>query len=510
MNRNYVFPNINHALPALSADVLDLGDEVGSRNGRAQELTHVGITLTHPLQRGIALRGRNANIAAQVAETVWVLAGRNDIEWLAHYLPRAWGFSDDGETWRGGYGPRLRGWPGEGGFHDQLSAVVRLLRDDPLTRRAVISLWDPARDNGPHKDVPCNDLLVFTNRKGYLDMHVSVRSNDLMWGWSGINAFEWSALLEVVATMVGVDVGRLHFSVASLHLYQPHWRRARQVANTRPLPNVAAAPRFDLPEGEDDIAGLDAMLQQWFSIERCIRKYGASLHDYPSVQQDVDRFPEPMLRSWLQVLQWWWSGDRAYLEPLHGTDLHAAALAGLQPPARQQAAPSVVQPSTGPACSPFAKAATALHTSKDAAYGDSWKRRGEAVGILANIARKVDRMAAATATADETTADTATDLMIYLAKYATWLSDPDVQGPAAANRLIMSIDATARPVPPAGGSEQARLEKALVMGFDALERAYHDGDASRDQLVGELMADAYLLARLLWEHENEYRGADHA
>ncbi|MET8152063.1 nucleoside triphosphate pyrophosphohydrolase family protein [Actinoplanes sp. NPDC049668] len=77
-----------------------------------------------------------------------------------------------------------------------------------------------------------------------------------------------------------------------------------------------------------------------------------------------------------------------------------------------------------------------LHRAKDAAYGDSWKRRGEQISILANIARKVDRLTlvadSGVTTADESAVDTAADLFVYALKYLTYLADQD---PAAVPNL---------------------------------------------------------------------------
>lgn len=68
-----------------------------------------------------------------------------------------------------------------------------------------------------------------------------------------------------------------------------------------------------------------------------------------------------------------------------------------------------------------------LHRRKDASYGDSWKRRGEQISIMANIARKVDRLNIVTATAestqDESLIDTGVDLYVYALKYLTYLAD---------------------------------------------------------------------------------------
>jgi hypothetical protein len=72
-----------------------------------------------------------------------------------------------------------------------------------------------------------------------------------------------------------------------------------------------------------------------------------------------------------------------------------------------------------------------LHRRKDAAYRGAWKKRGETLSILANIARKVDRLEyafdGAPATQDESLFDTAVDLLIYALKYQTYLADQDRQ-----------------------------------------------------------------------------------
>ena len=76
---------------------------------------------------------------------------------------------------------------------------------------------------------------------------------------------------------------------------------------------------------------------------------------------------------------------------------------------------------TGASAVEFRQSISALHRVKDAAYRNAWKKRGEVMSIMANIARKVDRLeyvsAGAPATQDESLIDTATDLFVYLLKY---------------------------------------------------------------------------------------------
>ncbi len=394
----YRFRDVNEALPALMLQVLS-GEEVDSRGGKVREILFPHVVLTQPWRRDVVVPGRRVSAVAQIAETMWILAGRNDVAWLQHYLPRAADFSDDGTTWRGGYGPRLRNWQGE---VDQLAHVVDLLRDDPLTRRAVISLYDPLIDADPGKDVPCNNWLHFLTRGGRLDLHVVIRSNDLMWGWSGINAYEWSALQEIVAGLVGTAVGELHFSVSSLHLYDRHWDRARQIAAETPAGESAkASPRFDSSGLSGDLSRFDEMVRVWFLLEGCLRETPG----HPDTLSAVMGFPEPMLRGWLAVVGWWWSRDERFLEPYAETPLLASAYAS-------PGAPRVS----------FLDYVTTLHADKHAVYGDSWKRRGEE-GIQANIARKVDRLGVGGA--GDTAADTVVDLLVYLVKYRLWLTDEE-------------------------------------------------------------------------------------
>ncbi len=506
MNKSYSFTNVNHALPQLATTVLAEGDEVGSRLGeRTLELTHVGIKLEKPWQREIVIPGRKASVAAQIAETMWVLSGRNDIGWLSHYLPRASDFSDDGSTWRSGYGPRLRdyGWEREIDAKgvDQLARVVELLQRSPGTRQGVISIWDPTVDGTPGKDTACNNWLSFISRKGKLDLHVAIRSNDLIWGWSGINQFEWSALQEIVAGLTGLMVGELHFTITSLHVYDRHWEKARLIGLGGSELGQGDSPRFDYVKTMPE---LDNMIKEWFGQEALIRT-GQPI--------DVGRFPEPMMRSWLRVLQWYWSGDERFLESLNGTRLRHAALIGSKPAGKPQevrelphlkslmgalgiagtpvlpVAAQLVEheliPLTDQTFKPdFLTYINELHAEKHAAYGDSWKRRGE-FGILANIARKVDRLIMGLDTSDETQLDTAIDLLVYLAKYRGWLVDGNGD-PMRVAEILSQYD----------GQTHDHNVATIAENFEHLTQC--EATDQKTFLVDALLGQAYSLARSRW------------
>ena len=412
--------SVNHALPQL-LDLLLQEKTRGSRNGRMKELGPVSITIEKPWLRYVSVAERKVSLPAQIAETMWVLAGRNDVEWLSHYLPRAKDFSDDGTTWSGGYGPSLRAWGPD--RVDQLWHVVELLREDVETRRAVISLYDPARDTAPGlKDVPCNNWLSFrVGNDGRLHLNVATRSNDIIWGWSGINTFEWSVLLAVVCALTGLAQGTIRYNITSLHLYERHFAKARRIVDANRMQEVAledVGPRFTSLGPGTTRGALRAMLASWFHIEGYIRESPLEAGDL------IGRHPDALMREWLWALRTWHLGRR----PAPTSHLNRA-LANSPAFKVFKANDPVPAPwaKETPAAPPEPQEASllntmvALHKEKDAVYGDSWCRRGEKVSILANIARKVDRLGKAGA--GDTELDTAMDLTIYLVKYRLWLAD---------------------------------------------------------------------------------------
>ena len=203
--------------------------EEGTRGGRVR-VAHgpVVACLTEPRNRMHCLPDRGGNPWVSLAEFPWLMAGRNDLAWLGHYLPRAGNFSDDyGSTWRAGYGPRLRAW---GGYVDQISEAVHKLRTNPDTRQAVVSLWDPETDNiAGSKDYPCTLALHFQRQGGKLDLTAMMRSNDLIWGFSGVNLVNFTLLLEAVAIMSDIPIGRYYHVASNLHVYEQHWGQVRSM-----------------------------------------------------------------------------------------------------------------------------------------------------------------------------------------------------------------------------------------------------------------------------------------
>lgn len=157
-----------------------------------------------PRQRVLLSHGRDANPFFHLYESLWMLAGRDDLKPLTEYVKRFSGFSDDGYTLNGAYGHRWRYHFGK----DQLQECIDLLRKNPYDRRVVLQMWDPADLGSSSKDVPCNMSVAFSVRKqGELSMTVYNRSNDVIWGAYGANAVHMSILQEYVASSLGMECG---------------------------------------------------------------------------------------------------------------------------------------------------------------------------------------------------------------------------------------------------------------------------------------------------------------
>ena len=506
MTEKYTFPTASEALPFIASRVLDIGQENGSRNGRVKELLNPQIVITEPRRREILTLGRKVNVFAQIAETCWVLAGRNDVEWLSAYLPRATDYSDDGKVWRGGYGPRIRG--GHFGF-DQLEYVVDILREDPLSRRAVIAIYDPQTDSAPGKDIPCNDFLQFQSRLGQLHLTVTVRSNDLMWGWSGINAFEWSVLQEIVASLLGIQVGTLTFNIGSLHLYEPHWDKASNLGyEDVSFPSVP----FNQDRSITELHEVDTMLEHWFLWEEMCRKGQVN-------SELLEGWGEPLFRSWAAAIAYYWTRDEEWFVDLQGTALATAVIrtpaSVLSEPVQRPAAVGVAlgtTPTLNENVRAFYEFVSDLHAKKHASYGDSWKKRGEKLSILANIARKVDRLGVG----DEydSAADTWVDFLVYLAKYLRWIDGMEAD-PENVNSLLkwVLLETQDLMVMPSGVAVEiegiTRVFDTYADGVDVLPE-YNKREFVRTLLlrVAPIARDVWLREHATEDNFDEYRGAD--
>lgn len=302
--------NVNDAYPRLCKLIMDKGVLSDSRNGEVRAAP--GATLVkfrQPWERVLFDAERDANPIFHLLEAVWMLAGRNDVEFVTRFNSNMASFSDDGETFNAAYGHR---WRHHFGF-DQLEAVVDMLRANPNDRRAIITMWDPADLLKDTKDVACNLQILPRIVDGTLEFTTTNRSNDLIWGLCGANAVHLSFLQEWMAGALGLKVGHWNHLSNNLHIYERHWDLARHAKSfphwmgwpgTQPL--ISPTPIENAPPGQSPREIL-AWNAEVFRTE-CM-----SIADGSKGADDQFRSPflndtvEPMLASWAA----WKAGDKA-------------------------------------------------------------------------------------------------------------------------------------------------------------------------------------------------------
>jgi len=326
--------NVHQALPKVMYLIKTQGVARDSRNGPVLKVPGpVTICYEKPKERVMFWPERNANPFFHCLEALWMLAGRNDVAFPAGIVRNMANFSDDGDTFNGAYGYR---WRQHYGF-DQLTRIAQALAKDRYDRRQVLSMWDGDQDLGSNsKDVPCNTQAYFSRTDtGALDMTVTNRSNDAVWGALGANAVHFSMLQEYLAVMIGCEVGKYWQVTNNLHLYLDHHRELmekmvhpisfnyenscpyeRGIAKPTPLildgdvatfdSNVATLLDTDMPLGMTD----------WFCrnianpLLQAIRAYKAKQADRVNVAQSILAKNMPVDSDWLKA-GWEWLERRA-------------------------------------------------------------------------------------------------------------------------------------------------------------------------------------------------------
>jgi hypothetical protein len=209
--------NVNEAYVIGLGYLRAVGEHQDSRVGKVLVAPEPVTTVYRvPSERVLFNVARDANPFFHLFEGLWMLAGRNDVEWIDRYNSTFKQFSDDGVIFNAAYGFRWR----KHFDTDQLEDLIKMLRRDPETRRAVISMWDPYADfDSEGKDFPCNLNIAFRINHKRLHMTVFNRSNDMIWGAYGANAVHMSMLHEYMCAMTHNMMGNYYQVSNNMHAY---------------------------------------------------------------------------------------------------------------------------------------------------------------------------------------------------------------------------------------------------------------------------------------------------
>jgi thymidylate synthase len=146
-------------------------------------------------------------------------------------------------------------------FMEQLSHVINSLKSDKYSRQAVINLW---RNNPQEaKDKPCTLSFHFMIRQGQLNLHATMRSNDVIWG-QNYDVPSFSLLNIVLAGILKVRPGKLFLTANSLHIYEKHFELAEELIKE----NYSFNEDYELP-----ICKVDSLEHHMECVEECLRAH---------------------------------------------------------------------------------------------------------------------------------------------------------------------------------------------------------------------------------------------
>ncbi len=190
------------------------------------------------------LTTKKLHLKSIVYELLWFLRGETNVRWLQQHGVTIWDEWADAAGELGPvYGHQWRNWPGrDGGTVDQISEVVRSLKEKPDSRRHIVTAWNPA-DVPKMKLPPCHALFQFYVANGALSCQLYQRSADIFLGVP-FNIASYALLTLMMAQVSGLKPGEFVHTLGDAHVYLNHLEQAReQLARTpRELPRMRLNP----------------------------------------------------------------------------------------------------------------------------------------------------------------------------------------------------------------------------------------------------------------------------
>ena len=208
---NKVFRNANEAYEYIHDKILQEGVSFGD----TKALFNVGFYITDPKDRKIINKERDWKEDYAEAEWQWYLSGDPNVEALGDIygkIPEIWKrmANPQGKV-NSNYGYQ---WERNG----QLDKVIQMLQDNTDNRQCAISIYDGKEIDDYSRDTPCTYAVQFTIVHNRLDMCVTMRSNDLWYGFCN-DQYQFSKLQEMVSKRLKIETGVYYHFAHNMHLY---------------------------------------------------------------------------------------------------------------------------------------------------------------------------------------------------------------------------------------------------------------------------------------------------
>ena len=246
----------------LLAHVLEHGTPKSDRTGTGTRSVF-GHQLRFDLAAGFPLvTTKRVHLKSIVYELLWFLRGDSNVGWLREHGVTIWDewAAPDGELGPV-YGVQWRSWPTPDGRHiDQISQLLDQLRDNPDSRRMIVSAWNVGELERMALP-PCHAFFQFYVAEGRLSCQLYQRSADLFLGVP-FNIASYALLVHMVAAQTGLRVGEFIWTGGDCHIYDNHVEQVRlQLGrDAAPFPTLRLAPApslFDYTYEHVEVLGYD-------------------------------------------------------------------------------------------------------------------------------------------------------------------------------------------------------------------------------------------------------------
>jgi len=214
--------------------VLEHGVPKGDRTGTGT-LSTFGYQMRFDLSRGFpVLTTKKLHMKSVIYELLWFLRGDTNVHYLREHGVTIW---DEWADANGGLGPvygaQWRSWPAPDGSRiDQLSQTLHEIKENPDSRRLIVSAWNVA-ELGRMALPPCHLLFQFYVADGRLSCQVYQRSADIFLGVP-FNIASYSLLTLMVAQVAALRPGELVHTLGDAHLYLNHREQAHTQLARKP------------------------------------------------------------------------------------------------------------------------------------------------------------------------------------------------------------------------------------------------------------------------------------
>lgn len=224
--------------------VLDNGTQKGDRTGTGT-ISVFGYQMRFNLQDGFPLlTTKKLHTKSIIHELLWFLKGDTNVKYLQENGVRIWNeWADENGDLGHVYGYQWRSWPDyNGGFIDQIQQVVDTIKNNPDSRRIIVSAWNVADIDNMNLP-PCHALFQFYVANGKLSLQLYQRSADLFLGVP-FNIASYALLLMMMAQVTGLEAGEFIHTLGDAHIYTNHLDQVKLQLTREPrkLPKMIINP----------------------------------------------------------------------------------------------------------------------------------------------------------------------------------------------------------------------------------------------------------------------------